>query len=58
MNMPPLGIMPKWLLDEKRLNAIVEAIYRCIEAAEPIREEWIKEYNELIKGDNKLCKNG
>lgn len=50
---PPLGIIPKRFWQEKqneeRLSQLRLAILRYVEAKHPIPEEWITEYNELIK---------
>jgi hypothetical protein len=46
---PPLGLMPKKIHNELRLNDIVAAIVRYMNNKEQIPEEWIKEYNELTK---------
>jgi hypothetical protein len=45
---PPVGIMPEWLLKEKRLNEVIEAINRYIEAKCTIPIDWVQEYNKLI----------
>jgi hypothetical protein len=46
---PPLGLIPRFVFESQRVNMIIEAIYRYIEAESPIPIEWIEEYNELIK---------
>lgn len=52
---PPLGIIPKYIWEEDRLDDLVDAIRRRIDAKFPIKEEWIKEYNELIeKGESEM----
>jgi len=45
---PPLGIIPKYIWQSQRVNAIWDAIdrYRAVNKEIPI--EWIEEYNELI----------
>lgn len=48
-NKPPLGIKPKWLCDELRLNEIKEGINRYLSTSCPIPIEWIKEYNEIVR---------
>jgi len=49
---PPLGLIPKWLHDEKvntkRLNEVCGAITRYYGAGLKIDPKWIEEYNELI----------
>lgn len=46
---PPLGIKPRFILDEYRRVEILEAIDRFIDAGEPINIAWIEEYNEILK---------
>ncbi|MCY1093974.1 MULTISPECIES: hypothetical protein [Bacillus] len=46
---PPLGVMPKWLHDERRTEDIAAAIERRISARSEIPLEWFEEYNNLIK---------
>lgn len=46
---PPLGIMPKYMWDFIRRNAISNAIERYVMAGEYIQKEWVVEYNELCK---------
>lgn len=48
MREPPLGIMPRHIWVEKRLNDIESAIKRYIEAEMPIPFDWVKEYIELV----------
>lgn len=44
----PLGLTPKFIWEEKRIQDIEEAIDRFKEAKVTIPIEWFKEYNELI----------
>lgn len=44
----PLGLVPRYIWEEKRIQDIEEAIDRFKEARKPIPVEWFKEYNELI----------
>lgn len=46
---PPVGIIPRYIRDEKRMNEIEEAITEYMKVAYPIPVEWIKEYNELCQ---------
>jgi hypothetical protein len=46
---PPLGLRPKWIVDELRLKEIKEAIKRYISEGMEIPIEWVTEYNELAK---------
>lgn len=51
---PPLGIKPRNLWLEDRLNDINAAIARYIEADSIIPFEWIEERNELLRTIHKL----
>lgn len=46
---PPIGITPRWLLDEKRAKEIQEAIYRYKAADYPIPIEWVEELKDLYE---------
>jgi len=46
---PPLGLIPKDIWKWQRLQAINEAIERYVNSNMEIPDEWIEEYNELIK---------
>ena len=46
---PPLGLMPKRIHDEQRLDLVREAIYRRLEAILAIPPGWIVEYHQLIE---------
>ena len=46
---PPLGVMPKWLWEEKRCEDLREAINRAAAVNGFINVEIIYEYNELVK---------
>jgi hypothetical protein len=45
---PPIGLKPKFINDEQRLNEVRGAISRYYEAELKIPIDWIKEYNDLI----------
>lgn len=45
---PPLGVMPKYIWDKKRLSDLTSAMQRYLDAEKLIPKEWIDEYNELI----------
>jgi len=45
---PPIGLKPKWLSDEERLNEVIGAIIRYSYVKLKIPIEWIREYNEII----------
>ena len=55
MKKPPIGLTPKWVIDEKRLKEVRAAIVRYYDAKLKIPIEWIEEYNDLI-GNNKFYK--
>lgn len=46
---PPLGIMPRKLWNERRVVDIVEAAKRFRDAGYDIPKEWQDEYNDLIR---------
>lgn len=46
---PPLGIAPRYVLDELRARDIREAILRYLASGLKIPLEWVEEYNELIE---------
>jgi len=45
---PPIGLTPKFIHDEKRLNEVQGAIVRYYNAGLTIPIKWVKEYNKLI----------
>lgn len=45
---PPLGVMPKYIWDEKRIDELREAIQRYLKGFYSIPIEWVDEYNKLI----------
>lgn len=47
---PPLGITPKYIVDESRKETISKAIIRYAEVKLAIPIEWITEYNSLCEG--------
>lgn len=46
---PPLGVKPRWLHDEQRLQDLGGAIYRYLSDKMPIQIDWIEEYNEILR---------
>lgn len=46
---PPLGLKPRFLIEEERILEIRSAILRYIDDKFPIPIAWIEEYNELAK---------
>lgn len=49
MSKPPIGITPRWLLDEEREIELRQAIERYIDAGYSIPMEWYQEWNEIIE---------
>jgi hypothetical protein len=49
---PPLGLMPKRIHDESRLDEISEAIKRYIAEKKEIPIEWIEEYRSLLSKEH------
>jgi hypothetical protein len=45
---PPIGLKPRQIHDEQRIDEITAAIGRYIEDEQPISVKWIDEYNQLI----------
>ena len=45
---PPLGLIPRWLIDEQRKADIDAAIDRYKAAGVAIPREWISEYREIL----------
>lgn len=48
-NRPLLGITPRHIWIERRLEEVREAIGKRVHGSWPVPVEWIEEYNELIK---------
>jgi hypothetical protein len=46
---PPLGLRPRFIVDERRAIEIVEAMTRYVENAKPIPNEWLAELTEINK---------
>ena len=46
---PPIGIIPQWLVNEKRIVELKGAITRYCGSFFEIPDEWITEYNYLVK---------
>ena len=44
---PPLGLPPRWLIEQQRSIAILEAMHRYAVAGLPIPEEWTDELDYL-----------
>jgi hypothetical protein len=50
---PPLGIQPRKYFEKQRLQELKAAINRYFEHDLEINIDWLKEYNYLIKRQNK-----
>jgi hypothetical protein len=50
---PPLGLRPKFVVDELRVREIKEAIVRYLDGFEEIPHKWIREYNNRIQSIKK-----
>ena len=46
---PPLGIIPKNIWKQQRMEDIREAVDRYLDANLRVPIEWIEEYNELLE---------
>lgn len=45
---PPIGLMPKALHEQQRVDNLKTVINRYLEVEEPVPVEWIVEYNERV----------
>ena len=45
---PPLGVMPKMIWDNIRVNDIMDAMQRYAVAEKPIPVEWLEELKSLL----------
>lgn len=46
---PPLGLMPRYIWEERRMYEVVGAIHRYMEARYEIPLEWLEELSYLNK---------
>ena len=44
---PPLGIVPKYVWSQKRMEEILEGTKRFMSAGKEVPDEWLKEYHQL-----------
>jgi len=51
---PPLGLKPRYLVEEERILEISSAILRYVNCNYEIPIEWVEEYNELVGRNFKL----
>ena len=45
---PPLGIMPRTLVDQSRLSDIFQAILRYMTEGATIPRDWVLELNDIL----------
>jgi len=50
---PPIGLKPRFIVTEERLEEVKEAIERYIENGFKVPAEWIEEYNDLLEWRDK-----
>lgn len=44
---PPIGLKPKWLIDQQRAMEIILAMSRFVEAGTKIPRAWFEELSDL-----------
>lgn len=44
---PPVGLRPKWLIDQQRAMEIILAMSRFVEAGTKIPRDWFEELSDL-----------
>lgn len=49
---PPLGVKPRFIWEEERIEALQDAMKRHIENGFMVPVEWAQEHNELITKRN------
>lgn len=50
---PPLGLKPRHIHDSERIDEILCAIERYIDASMPIPKSWVNELRDLLKANLK-----
>ena len=45
---PPLGIVPRYVIDEQRAREIISGILRFIDAGSPVPREWLEELFDRV----------
>jgi hypothetical protein len=45
---PPLGIAPRYIIDEQRAREIIFGILRFIDARRPVPREWLEELFDRV----------
>lgn len=54
---PPLGLRPRWIVVEQRINEIKQALHNYLDTPKyPIPHEWIEEYNQLVTNTTNMKK--
>jgi len=56
LELPPIGLKPKYIHDAQRFAEVCEAIKRAWDAGYPINVEWVEEYNSLVSTVKQNCK--
>ena len=46
---PPLGLRPRWAVEESRMYEIMEAMKRYSADSKPVPENWLNELDDLIR---------
>ncbi|NGM81226.1 hypothetical protein G5B47_02235 [Paenibacillus sp. 7124] len=46
---PPLGLTPRFIVEERRIDEIKAAVTRYFDAGRKVPADWIAEYNELVE---------
>lgn len=46
---PPLGLKPRNIFEEERIHEIFQAMMRYRQSHQEIPEEWIEEFNDLMR---------
>ena len=45
---PPLGIAPRYVIDEQRAREIIAAVLRYLDAVKPVPREWLEELFDRV----------
>lgn len=45
---PPVGLRPRWMSEDERINEIFEAILRYHKARKEVPIEWIEELIDIV----------
>ena len=55
---PPIGLIPKKIVEERRMKEVFRAISSYFDRGLKIPLEWVSEYNELLEKLDKYEKTG